>query len=157
MDRVSWTKIWFYGSILITVIVCFILLHKKRIKELLPVGLFIATVNYTVEALGLHFKLWHYPLSNPGYVHIVILSSLVYFPMISMLFAQYLTHRLKRNILLLLLFLGLNIINEVITLKTTDLFIYGEKMNLFITSLLYLAAYLSIVVFLCIYNKLSEA
>ncbi|TCO74963.1 CBO0543 family protein [Marinisporobacter balticus] len=155
MNKVTWTGIFFYGNIIILIILLFILLDKRRLKELIPIALFISIENYTVEILGLHYHIWKYPLENPGYPEVTILSSLIYFPIVAMLFSQYLSKNIKKNILLIILFVSMNMIIEVITLKTSYLFIYGEKMNLWIAFFMYLSAYLLIILFKHFYEKLN--
>lgn len=155
MDKNTWTGIFFYGNIIILIIVFFILIDRKRLKELIPIGLFIGLENYTVEILGLHYNIWKYPLNSPGYPEVTIISSLIYFPIMSVIFAQYLSKNKKKNLLLIIFFVSLNMIIEIITLKTTNLFIYGEKMNLYIASFMYLSAYLLIILFKKFYENLN--
>lgn len=155
MNKDTWTFIFFYGSVVIGVIIFIVLVNKKRLKELIPVGLLIAAENYTVETIGLHKKVWKYPLDNPGYPEVVIISSLIYFPLLAMIFYQYLTKNTLKNIFLICGFVIFNMIIEIITLKTTNLFVYGENMNLFIAALMYTGAYILIILFRHFYTKLS--
>lgn len=154
MDKETWTYIFFYGNILILIIGFIILVDKKRLRELIPIGLFIAVENYTVETIGLHLGYWKYPLENLGYPEVPIISSLIYFPIIAMLFYQYLSKNILRNILLISAFVTGNMIIEVISLETTTLFTYGQELNLFIAFLMYLGAYILIILFGWIYNGL---
>ena len=100
MSAEKWTFIFFYVNALILIIVFAILVDKKRLRELVPIGLFIAAENYTVETIGLYLKYWEYPLENPGYPEVVVISSLVYFPLIAMLFYQYLSKSIFKNVIL---------------------------------------------------------
>ncbi len=154
MDKETWTYIFFYGNILILIIGFIILVDKKRLRELIPIGLFIAVENYTVETIGLHLGYWKYPLESLGYPEVPIISSLIYFPIIAMLFYQYLSKNILRNILLIAAFVTGNMIIEVISLETTTLFTYGQELNLFIAFLMYLGAYILIILFGWIYNGL---
>lgn len=156
MDKEKWTFLFFYGNILVAIIVFIILVNKKRLKDLIPIGLFISVENYTVEAIGLHFKHWSYPLENPGYPEVPIISSLIYFPILAMLFYQYLSSNKLKTTFLIIFFVTFNMIIEIITLKTTNLFIYGEKMNLFIAFSMYLGAYFLIILFAHYYNNLHS-
>ncbi len=157
MDKETWTFIFFYGNVLILLIVFMVLVNKGRFKELIPIGLFIAVENYTVEITGLHLGHWKYPLDNPGYPEVTIISSLIYFPIIAMLFYQFLSKNKLKNILLISSFVSLNVIIEIITLKTTKLFVYGEKMNLFFAFLMYLGAYILIILFGNYYNRMHTS
>ncbi|WP_432405310.1 CBO0543 family protein [Wukongibacter sp. M2B1] len=157
MNKETWTFIFFYGNVLILLIAFMALIKKDRLKELIPIGLFIAVENYTVELIGLHLGHWKYPLKNLGYPEITIISSLIYFPIIAMLFYQYLSVSRLKNILLILAFVSANMIIEILTLKTTSLFIYGKKMNLFIAFLMYIGAYILIIIFGNYYNHLCPS
>ncbi|WP_432661819.1 CBO0543 family protein [Wukongibacter baidiensis] len=154
MDKETWTFIFFYGNVLILLIAFMVLVNKGRFKELIPIGLFIAVENYTVEIIGLHYGHWKYPLENPGYPEVTIISSLIYFPIIAMLFYQYLSGNKLKDMLLITCFVSANMIIEIITLKTTTLFTYGEKMNLFFAFLMYLGAYILIILFGNYFNHL---
>lgn len=154
MYKNLWAWIFFYGNIIVTLVVCCVLIDKKRLKDLVPVGLFIGVENYTVDMLGLYFGYWSYPLDNPGYPEIPIISSIIYFPIIAMIYYQYLSKNLGKNIILTSGFVMLNMIIEIITVKTTDIFIYHKGMNLFVAFLFYLMAYILIISFGRIYRKL---
>ncbi|QZY54575.1 CBO0543 family protein [Crassaminicella profunda] len=153
MNTILWTKIFFYGNIIVLLIIFIKFIHKERLQSLIPIGLFIAVENYTVEILGLHYKVWTYPLDNPGYPEVTIISSLIYFPIVAMLFYQYLSKDIFKNLLLILAFITCNMVIEIITLKTTRLFIYGKNMNLFIAFFMYLSAYMLIIIFQYFYHK----
>lgn len=153
MDKETWTFIFFYGNALILAIAFAFLVDKKRLRDLIPIGLFIATENYTVETIGLYLKYWEYPLENPGYPEVPVISSLIYFPLIAMLFYQYLSDDKLKNLFLIAIFVTGNMIIEVISLKTTSLFIYGKGMNLFIAFLMYFSAYILIILFGWFYNN----
>jgi len=155
MDKNTWTSIFFYGNVLILAILFIIFVDKKRLKELIPIGLFIAVENYTAEIMGLYYGYWKYPLKNPGYPEVTIISSLIYFPFLAILFYQYLSKNKLKNIILTLSFITFNMIIEVITLKTTNLFVYGKTMNLFIAFLMYTGAYLLIMLFGNYYSNLN--
>jgi hypothetical protein len=73
-----------------------------------------------------------------------------------MLFYQFLSKNKVKNIILTILFVSLNMIIEVITLKTTKLFVYGKGMNLFIAFLMYISAYILIIIFGKYYNNLNS-
>ncbi|SHK04628.1 CBO0543 family protein [Paramaledivibacter caminithermalis] len=156
MDKDIWSFIFYYGNVLILIVIFIALINKKRLKELIPIGLFIAVENYTVEIIGLSHGYWEYPLENPGYPEVIIISSLIYFPIITMLFYQFLSKNKVKNIILTILFVSLNMIIEVITLKTTKLFVYGKGMNLFIAFLMYISAYILIIIFGKYYNNLNS-
>tara|TARA_B100000965_G_scaffold364633_1_gene348436 strand:- start:956 stop:1438 length:483 start_codon:yes stop_codon:yes gene_type:complete len=157
MDKETWTFIFFYGNALILVIAFAFLVDKKRLRDLIPIGLFIAAENYTVETIGLYLGYWEYPLDTTGYPEVPIISSLIYFPIIAMLFYQYLSKNKLRNLLLIIVFVTANMIIEIITLKTTSLFIYGKGMNLFIAFLMYFSAYILIILFSWFYNNFLSA
>lgn len=152
MDQKVWPIVFFYGSILITIVLFLILADRKKIKHLIPVGLLIAAEHYTVEVIGLHYDVWDYPLPYVGYPEVVILSSLVYFPVFAMLFYQYLTENVFKNILLIAIFVSINMAVEVITLKTTDIFVYGKNMNLVIALFMYIFAYVLVMIFKKLYH-----
>ncbi|MCT4605156.1 MAG: hypothetical protein N4A64_03480 [Marinisporobacter sp.] len=155
MDKILWTGVFFYVNVILLLITFFILLDKKKLKELLPIGLFIAALNYTVEIVGLHYEIWKYPLASPGYPEVTIISSLIYFPIVAILFSQYLGNTIQKNILLIIFFVSVNMVIEIITLKTTLLFVYSEKMNLWIALFMYLSAYLLIILFKHFYENLA--
>lgn len=154
MTKEIWTLIFFYGNISILLIIFLVFVNKERLKDLIPIGLLIAAENYTIEVIGLHFGYWEYPLESLNYPEVLVISSLIYFPILAMLFFQYLSKNTIKNVFLITFFLSLNMIVEIITLKTTLLFIYGEKMNLFIAFLMYLGAYILIILFGNFYNNL---
>jgi len=147
MDKNLWTAIFFYGSVIILVIAFVVLVNKRRLKELIPIGLFIAAENYTLELIGLHYGYWNYPLESTGYPEVTIISSLVFFPVIAMLFYQYLSKNVVKNIILVVTFVTANMVIEIITLRTTNLFVYGKGMNLFVALLIYTMAYILIILF----------
>ena len=153
MNNEAWPIILYYLNVIILVIAFLFLVNKKMLKELIPVGLFIGIENYTVEILGLHYGFWKYPLDNPGYPEIIIISSLVYFPIIAMLFYQYITNSWKKNIMLIIGFVTANMIIEVITLKTTNIFVYKNGMSLMWALILYINAYILILLFRFFYRK----
>ncbi|MCT4618863.1 MAG: hypothetical protein N4A62_05690 [Marinisporobacter sp.] len=153
MNIILWTRLFFYGNVILLLIIFFKFIHKERLHQLIPIGLFIAVENYTVEIIGLHYKIWKYPLDNPGYPEVIIISSLFYFPIVAMFFYQYLSESIPKTILLILTFVGSNMIIEIITLKTTRLFVYGKNMNLLIAFFMYLFAYILIILFQYFYHK----
>ncbi|SKC85490.1 CBO0543 family protein [Maledivibacter halophilus] len=155
MDIKTWSLLFYYGNVLILMIIFIAVISKKKLKELLPIGLFIAAENYTIEIIGLHYGYWKYPLENPGYPEITIISSLIYFPIVAMLFYKFLSKSIKKNIILISIFVTLNMIIEIITLKTTRIFIYGENMNIFYALLMYIAAYILIILFGNYYYNLN--
>lgn len=154
MDKNAWTLVFYYGNVLVLSTFFVILVNRKRLKELIPIGLFIAVENYTVEIIGLYYGYWKYPLKNIGYPEVSIISSLIYFPFLAILFYQYLSKNKFKNVILTLCFIAFNMIIEIITLKTTKLFVYGRRMNLFIAFLMYAGAYLLIILFGNYYNNL---
>lgn len=154
MNTDIWPVILFYGNVIIVVIVFLILIDKSRLSELLPIGFFIAVENYTFEMLGLHFGYWSYPLDNPGYPEIIIISSLFYFPLIAMLFYQYLSKSIVKNILLIAGFVAYNMIIEIVTVTTTNIFLYKRNINLFMVLLIYISIYIIIIGFGYLYKKL---
>ena len=156
MNTNLWTLIFFYGSLGITIVVFIILVDKKRLKELIPIGLFIGVENYTVETIGLYYGYWKYPLENPGYPEVIIISSIIFFPIIAMLFYQYLSSSWIKNSILIACFLTFNMIIEVISIKTTNLFVYGKGTNLLVAFLMYLGAYILIILFAHFYNNLDN-
>ena len=113
MDKETWTFIFFYGNALILVIAFAFLVDKKRLRDLIPIGLFIAAENYTVETIGLYLGYREYPLDTTGYPEVPIISSLIYFPIIAMLFYQYLSKNKLRNLLLIIVFVTANMIIEI--------------------------------------------
>lgn len=155
MDIKTWSLLFYYGNVLIVMIIFVAAISKKKFKELLPIGLFIAAENYTIEIIGLHYGYWKYPLENPGYPEITIISSLIYFPIVAMLFYKFLSKSIKKNIILISIFVTLNMIIEITTLKTTKIFIYGENMNIFYALLMYIAAYILIILFGNYYYNLN--
>lgn len=155
MNIYTWTGTFFYGNIIILLIIFLILIDKKRLKALIPVGLFIGVENYTAEMLGLYWGYWEYPLKTPGYPEVTIISSLIYFPIIAMLFCQYLSNSKMKNIILIGFFVTCNMIIEIITLKTTKLFIYKRGMNLLIALIMYIGAYVLIILFRYFYSRLK--
>ncbi len=154
MNADIWPVILFYGNVIIVIIVFLILIDKSRLSELLPIGFFIAVENYTFEMLGIHFGYWAYPLDNPGYPEIIIISSLAYFPLIAMLFYQYLSKSIVKNILLIAGFVAYNMIIEIITVTTTNIFIYKRNINLFKVLMIYISIYIIIIGFGYLYKKL---
>ena len=153
MNNETWSILFYYFNVLVLVIAFLFLVNKKMLKELIPVGLFIGIENYTVEILGLHYGFWKYPLASPGYPEIVIISSLIYFPIIAMLFYQYITNSWRKNAGLIIGFVTANMIVEVVTLKTTNIFIYQNGMSLLWALILYINAYILILLFRFLYRK----
>ncbi len=156
MDKSMWTLLFYYGNVIIVIIAFVILIDRKKLGKLIPIGLFIAAENYTVETIGLHLGYWEYPLKNPGYPEIVVISSLIYFPFIAMLFYQYISKNRMKNIILIACFLAYNMIIEIISLKTTSIFIYHRGTNLLTAFLMYLGAYIVIILFGNYYNRLCR-
>lgn len=156
MDIHIWTSIFYYGNIVVLLIIFLMLIDKRRLKELIPIALFIAVENYTIEIMGLYWGYWEYTLENPGYPEVTIISSIIYFPIISILFYQYLSDNKLRNIILTVCFVAYNMIIEVITLETTKLFIYIKGMNLFIAFVMYTSGYILIMLFKYFYSRLQS-
>lgn len=156
MDIKTWSFLFYYGNVVILIIIFAALIGKKRFKELLPIGLFIAAENYTVEIIGLHYGYWKYPLESPGYPEVTVISSLIYFPIVAMLFYEFISKHNKKRITLISVFVAINMIIEIITLKTTKIFIYGKGMNLLIAFLMYTAAYILIIIFGNYYYNLNS-
>ncbi len=156
MSKNQWTFIFFYGSVFLTILIFIKIIDKKRLKELIPIGLFIAAENYTVEILGLHLGYWRYPLESPGYPEVTIISSIIFFPLIAMIFAQYITNDFFKDLRLVIFFTSLNMIIEIVTLKTTSLFVYERGLNLFVALLMYLSAYILIILFKGFYGNLKK-
>ena len=154
MDTNTWAFIFFYGNIFIVLIVFLTRIDKSRIKELITIGMLSGLINYTVEIIGVHYEFWYYPLTHLGYPKITVISSLLYFPALAMLFYQYLSQSLIKNIFLVAGFVGYNMIIEIITLTTTRLFIYGRFLNLFIAFTMYLSTYIFIILFRYIYKQI---
>ncbi len=153
LNQDIWTSLFFYTNVLILIIIFLLLVKKDQLKELLTVGLFVATENYTVETLGLHYGFWHYTFNNPGYPEVVVISSLIYFPILGMLFYQYLPS--KNNILLIAVFVSYNMLIEIVSLKTTSLFVYGKYINIYIAFIMYLSIYIVLILFKKLYTKLD--
>lgn len=155
MDTNVWPIILFYGNVIIVIFVFAALVDKGRLKELVPIGLFIAVENYTFDILGLHFGYWSYPLENPGYPEVPIISSIVYFPLLAMLFYQFLSKRVIKNAFLIGGFVVYNMIIEVLSIKTTDIFVYHKNMNLIIALIVYVSIYFVIIFVGYLYKKLD--
>ena len=115
----------------------------EKLKEVLFVGLIISSENYTLETIMLYLGYYIYPYSFPGYPDVVILSSIFFFPILGMLYYQYLSGDIAKNLFITLLFLFVNMISELIGLYT-KLFIYKKGLNIGIAFLLYLGSYLFI-------------
>jgi len=156
LNNTLWTHFLFYGSIFLTIIIFIKLIDKERLYELLPIGLFIAVENYTLDIIGLQLGYWKYPLESPGYPEVTILSSLIFFPLIAMIFAQYLSKNLIQDIKLIAMFVTLSMVIEIISIKTTRLFVYQRGFNLFIAFLIYLIAYILIILFQGFYTNLKR-
>ena len=144
--------IFYYGSIVILSI-CFIWLSdKKRLKELLVLGLVVAVENYTLEVIFLHRGYYSYIYDSPGYPEVMILSSLIIFPVLGMFYYQYLGKGFLRNILLTAGFVAFNMVSEVISLKL-NLFVYQKGLNLMIVFFMYLIVYLLIMAYYYLAGK----
>ncbi|MTI49625.1 CBO0543 family protein [Sporosalibacterium faouarense] len=154
MDKNLWTFIFFYGNVIILIVVFLKIIDKKRLKELLPIGLMIAVENYTLEIVGLHLGYWEYPLKNPGYPEVSIISSLIYFPLIAMIYYQYISRDKVKNVIMTIGFIVANMIIESVTLFSTNLFVYKRNMNLFAALIIYTLAYVLIVSFGRVYRRL---
>lgn len=143
MDKQIFAPMFYYGSMIAFIIAFIYLSDKKRLKELFVLGLLIAVENYTVEIILLHLGYYSYPLSFPGYPQILIISSVIIFPIMGMLYYQYLSDNMIKNIYLTIIFVSINMSSEVTGLYL-NLFIYQKGLTLFGVFCMYLSIYILI-------------
>ncbi len=142
MSSKMWDFVYSITAIAIVWAIFLRLADRKRWREYFVAFEYSAFIAELICSWAGVYDYWHYPTKAYDEFTAMLIKNLLFFSVFGLIYVHYFKDRLYKNIFLALAMAGLSTVLEAITLYTTELVGYSEKMNFYITYTTYLIGYL---------------
>lgn len=142
MSSKMWDLTYSISAIIIVWAIFIYIADKKRWKEYFVAFGYSVLIAELICSWARVYDYWYYPTKAYNEFSAMIIKDIFFFAVFGLIYVHFFKDRLYKNIILALSMAGMSTAIEAITLYTTQLVGYTEKMNFYITYTTYLIGYL---------------